>query len=371
MRVFIFLLLSALLIPCQNILSQPHYFNRYEGIPIIAFPNITATEVASSTQRMEKMKELGIYGFYAQDLTLPVYDKIIQYDFLMFPYQLGWSPGIVVKNEVIHYSKGIYTVWEAEGTGNGGYGNIKIDYNNDIGEISQDGKSVVTKSNAGAGNLIFGPYYYQYIKYPLEDVLIEYTAKYSLKIDQYIPESLPVGYEDMVVCTLRITALRLPYEEEFDVVNPCILKVRDFRNDPDNPNDPIWNRWIDTGFTYLLSSLKNLTDLERRVPNNEQSSDFTSEFMQYKVEFAGLPFLKLSVDNIIISDDRGRRLFNDSLTRAKIGECITEFSNDNYILGWPGIGEPASIDNYLPFRELGNLVNKKNINIDIFRHSRQ
>ena len=356
--IFVFFLMITL-----RTYTQVHYLDSYNGIPVIAHTNLSADAIAYNQQLIQKMNELGIYGFYAVDLTNTTYNIFINNNLKVFPLQIGWYSG-VNRFEVVKYTDAVYTIWQAEGKGDSSLGDAQIDFNPQIGELSQDGKSVITIGGAPAGTLIYGPYYYQYIYYkmgkPELQYKIDYTAKYELKIDRYIPEELPVGYEDMEVCTLRVTASNLA--SEFDVIEPIVLKVSDFLTRTG------WGVWTDF-YTpvYNLMNLKYLTENEIKIPSPIESTEYTSEFMQYKVEWNGLSFLRLSVDSIFISDDKGRDLFTDTtFTRPSIRTTISQFSDEEHVLGWHGLGEPFSIDNYLPFREMNNLVKEVNPQLRVF-----
>ncbi len=342
--------------------GQAHYFSKYNGIPIIAHTNLSAEELTNKDSSLSRMRELGIYGFYATDIDTQMYNKIKSFGLKVFPYQLGWYSG-VTNNEVVKYTDAVYTIWQAEGSGDGELGEAKIEFNSVIGEISQDGKSVISSVPSSSGTLIFGPYYYQSVYYKIiqnnPKTPVNYRAVFTLKIDRYIPESLPPGYENSEVCILRITAYNPYSQTETDVVPPLVLRVTDFEG---------WGNWKDFTFVdYNLGSLKNLTELELRMPSQtENLNEYTSEFMQYKVEFNGLPFLRLSVDSIFISDQRGRDLFNSIQTRQDIKLTVSQFSDEEYVLGWHGLGEPNSIDNYLPFREMNNLIKEVNPELRVF-----
>jgi hypothetical protein len=98
----------------------------------------------------------------------------------------------------------------------------------------------------------------------------------------------------------------------------------------------------------------------------ERGKCLSNEFMQFIVEFTGLPFVKLSVDKIIVTDEFGRDLFTNNNIRNRIKNVVSEFSDENHILGWFGYNEPASIDNYLPFREVDSLIKSVNPKLNVF-----
>lgn len=339
MKTVTLLICSFLLIAISSPVSaQARYWARYDGIPVIAFPNANSQDIARSPQLLQRMKEIGIYGFHAYSLSQGAYDTIKSYDLKMFPLRL-WGGN----NALVYYTSGIYNIWEAEGKGDGSMGDAEIIFNDNIGEVALDGNSVITKTNAQAGDLIYGPYYYQYVKYKMYDTgdPIEYTAKFRLKIDSIgLP---PANIDSIEVCTLKICATKIENGYERNIVEPRVLKVIDFKNDT---TGQIWDYWKYQTFNYNLGDLLNLTEDELRFPQLTLTEEFTSEFMQYKVIWNGLSFLKLSVDKITIYDeDRGFRLFNDSVARDSIISNASEFTDTNYVLGLHGMGEPFSMDN--------------------------
>jgi hypothetical protein len=124
--------------------GQTHYLDNYDGIPVIGWPNRNCAEIAT-TDAINSMVDLGIYGIYALDLNSTLYNQF-KNNIKLFPDQKGWYNGVDdTSAAVFRYTGSIYSIWEAEGSGNGELGDTKIDYNNNIGEISTDGKAVEKK----------------------------------------------------------------------------------------------------------------------------------------------------------------------------------------------------------------------------------
>jgi len=346
--------------------NLPYYLSQYNGIPIIAHTNLTSgTIIQAGTPVLQRMKELGVYGFIATNLDESGYNIIKNIGLKMIPYQIDTS----LNNSIGYYTDAAYSIWEAEGDLS--MGMAKIEYNSEIGEIFTDSvgiNGVRTKIDIqGENELIFGPWYYQGKKYKLfEDwQLIGYTADYRLKIEPIIPESMmPFGYTDSVVCELQITASNFDENliERVKVLWSKNLKVSDFQT-----GNQLWNTWKNYSHEYNLSSLSEMSPEERKIPTETfDPATFTSDYMQYKVIWKGRTFLKLYVDKIHIYDDRGNRLYNDYPTRNQIKTAIRRFTDKNEVIGLHGLNEPGSIDNYLCFREMGNLIKGEEPDLDIY-----
>ncbi|MHC1738248.1 MAG: NosD domain-containing protein [Ignavibacteriaceae bacterium] len=351
--------------------GQAHYFNKYDGIPIIAHTNLTSTELVSKTSSLEKMKEIGIYGFYAVDLN-PVRYSIItnSYGLKVFPYQYRWEQDVEPQPYLTRYTNAVYSVWLAGGKGNGELGDVQIDYNPNLANLTHDGRGIETKSNAEAGHLFDGPYYYQSKEYKAYGGEISYTADFRMKIE--LIGTPPSNYKNDLVCTLQVVASRFvetfpsePIIQHDTVVHQRLVYVSDFENS--QTGNVLWNTWMkmSTG-QYFLTAL-NQEKQGYFGESLQTGSLFSTEYMQYKVYWTGLPYLKLSIDTINIYDFNGRNLFNTQLVRDQIIATVNYYKDTNYVLGWHGIVEPASIDNYLCFRKVNEIIHEEiNPNLDVF-----
>lgn len=363
------LLLSIILIlQTQNVFCQVHYLDSYPGIPMIAFPNVTSDSI--DLANITAMKELGIMGIYATDLHSASYNILTSNGMKIFPHNI-WTPD----NWIVYYTDAIYTKWEAEGKGDGSNGDMQLYHNSSICSTFTEGTTKGIKtSSSNAGNLTFGPYYYQYVDYkqlPIDTLFpqILYTADFELKIVNKIPiQNLPAGYENVPVCTLKVVATNplLSAEQQEHTIDSLVLYVRDFLP----PNGNGWNQWDTYSLTeYKLDSLKNLS--EQQIKGGyyyEENSDtaYDSRWMQYKIDWAGVSFLDLYVDNITISDQKGRDIKSDEIIKDKIKTLVAQYPDASKVLGWFGLNEPFSIDNYEPFRIVDGLVQEENSNLHLF-----
>jgi hypothetical protein len=361
------LLFSIILIlQVQNVFAQSHYLDSYPGIPIIAHTNRTANQITPGN--LQKMKELGVMGFYATDLTTASYNTITDSGLKVFPYQLSTG-----NNWVVYYTDAVYSKWEAEGKGDGSNGDMELYHNSSICSTFTEGSvnGIKTTSN-NAGNIIFGPYYYQYVRYkhlPESRPNILYTANYVMKIKNIIPiQNLPSGYMNVPVCTLKVVATNptAPSGQQEHTVDSTVLLVSDFLTQPYGHG---WDQW-DT-IPIANYQLLNLVELSEEQLNgiyyygDNTNPTYDSRWMQYKIDWAGVSFLDLFVDNIEISDQKGRDLFRSDIKQT-IKDVITEFADISKVLGWFGLNEPMSIDNYEPFRIVDGLVQEVNTNLHLY-----
>jgi hypothetical protein len=341
---------------------QAYYLEQYDGIPIIAFANVSAENLAANNAAMNTMKNnIGVFGFYAQDISPATYNIFVNKGIKMFPDQVGWQGN---NNDVVYYSKGVFTKWNAVGGGHGG--DTKIEFNSDIGV--KHGNYVITKVPSTQGDLIYGPYYYQYINYKDEvdasynPIPVLYTASFRIKIEKAYPE-LPdpviEGFDETVVCTIKVVATDAGENEQLVAYRE--LKVGEFK-----VNQSYWGNWKDFDFDYNLLNLKNLTHRELMFPREASSAAFSSEFMQFKVEFAGNPNIRLAVESITVSDERGRGVMTDPAIQGNIRNLVSQFSDENHVLGWFGVNEPPSIDNYQPIRKINELIKEVNDKLSFF-----
>jgi hypothetical protein len=355
-----------------SIIGQSHYIDNYPGIPIIAHTNRLASAITPGN--LQRMKELGVMGFYATDLSPATYSTITDSGLKVFPYQI-WTTG---NNWVVYYTDAVYTKWEAEGKGDGIDGDMELYHNASICSTFTEGniKGIQTNSS-NSGNLTFGPYYYQYVEYkqlPINpnDKNIRYTADFELKIVNTIPiQNLPAGYENTPVCTLKVVATNPelePAQQEFPIASRELL-VGDFLTPP---NGNGWNQWGTFSITeYKLNTLVNLTEQQLKgvyysSSGNNISPTYDSRWMQYKIDWAGVDFLDLYVDNIIISDQKGERLQSDTVVANLIRGLVNDYKDASKVLGWFGLNEPFSIDNYEPFRIVDGLVQEVNTNLHLY-----
>jgi hypothetical protein len=350
-----------------NIIGQAHYIDKYPGIPIIAHTNRAASEITSGN--LQRMKELGVMGFYATDLSAASYSTITDSGLKVFPYQLSTG-----SNWVVYYTDAVYTKWEAEGNGDGSNGDMELYHNSSVCSTFTEGSvNGIKTTSSNAGNIIFGPYYYQYVRYkqlPESRPNILYTANYVMKIKNIIPiQNLPSGYMNVPVCTLKVVATNptAPSDQQEHTVDSTVLLVSDFLTPPYGHG---WDQWDTIPIAnYQLSNLVELSEEQLNgvfYYGDNTSPTYDSRWMQYKIDWAGVSFLDLYVDNIEISDQKGRDVKTRPEIRQDIKDLVAQYQDTSKVLGWFGLNEPFSIDNYEPFRIVDGLVQEENTNLHLY-----
>ncbi|MHC1738246.1 MAG: T9SS type A sorting domain-containing protein [Ignavibacteriaceae bacterium] len=338
--------------------GQAHYFSKYNGIPIIAHTNLSAEELILKDSSLSRMRELGIYGIYATDIDTSKYASIINYGLKLFPLQIG-LPG---RSWVTYYTEGKYSIWEAEGKGNGEYGDTQIDYNDGLAELITNG--IITKDSAEAGDLFDGPYTNQCATYSSIDNggAIYYSTDFKLKLISNVNIDTLINRSNDIICSLRVVGSNPENLSDIkDVDEPLIVRVGDF----------ISNHQLIDSFKTVTFGPYTLTNQFREVdyrhPINEEGEtiQYTTEFMRYKVMWSGLSYARLAVDKIINYDERGEELFSYGYAAIRIKNLVNCFKDTASVLGWFGYNEPG-YDSYLCFRKVNEIIHEVAPDLDVF-----
>ncbi len=306
----------------------PHDVDAYQfdyikamGIDVIIASNVT-------TQRLLEIKNRGMQVI-AWQVDTTVYDPNFNY--------------------ILKYTDARYSVWEAEGT-NPKDGGATLIYNKEIGEPYQVNNSVegiITKKNAREGELVSGPGYRQEAHYRGIDLsrLIKYraTARLKLIVNQPSRKNNP---ED-ILCQFQVTnsLIRWNRIEGNKVINEKNISLKELKS----------GKWKDIEIDYDLSILN---------PPKPESKYFPSagwaEFVDFKIIWSGNPNYRLVVDKIIVSDEFGREIVTPKFQQLIAEQDKHSFSTkiDDTIVGWYGIDEPESIDNYEPIRIVDSVLDK-------------
>jgi hypothetical protein len=315
----------------------------FDGIPLITYPERRAEHLVNPTN-YQQMDSLGLFGVVAADTwdnSTSYLSYFTNHNLRIIP-QYAW--GTIAYSYIWRYTDAHYTVWEAEGTAYVDTTNGKATlYRSDSTTIVTKGDSVCVKTNTGIATgdtLIYGPGYQQNVTYRFSTTpysIVYYTAEYNMQIET--TGSLPPGYLEDVVCTLMVTNLNLDLAEETVVSRE--IKVSDFNG---------WDNWDTLNVPYDLTGLQEVDMMEY---NNAQSIAYCIEF---KVIWAGLDYLNLYIDKIRIYDDLGFALVEDDDPTTRVATLVQNLLSDSTIVGWYGLDEPKSIDNYEPFRIVDNVV---------------
>ncbi len=340
--------------------GQMHYLDDYEGIPIVAvYINADARDL--TPQNFQSLRDLGAVGIASRIHDQAEYDLIVNNNLKVLPINI-WGSG-PNPSWVSYYSDAVYTKWEAEGNlGNLDTGEVQLQYDASIGNpfynSVDETRGIVTK-NSTPGKLIFGPAYLQNIKYPVmkidDDGYIPYTTTFKMKIEKYDP-SLDVDLA-APVCKIRVVAAnpKVDGDPTYKDIESRILTVRDFVE-----GSPYgWGIWRKLLFNYDLRELENKVEEAYRgvYPGSmDDPNKFDSMWMEFIIDWAGLDNVKLYVDYVEVKDDKGDALKNQNSAKAQVYNLVSMYNNPAHVLGWMGLNEPRSIDNYEPIRIVDSLI---------------
>ena len=349
-----FIVLTALviiLLPLSEAKPQDP-IDLYDGIPLVIYPDLRVIDIdtiyASPYQQMEDM---GVFGVVAGDvLDNSIYlQHFTDHNVKVIPQYL-W--GDLTKSHILRYTDAHYTVWEAEGT-DPTKGNATLSYSSQTSYFSElyQGETIEGRSAGGFSGpieIISGPGYPQNIKYRFFDnAFIQYFGEYRMKITQRDP-NLPLEYSNDVVCILKVTALDAQGNIEFPVATEEVT-VAEFNG---------WNNWTpiqvdEDGYNFEYLPVNYQQEIDGA---NQESPVFNASYIQFKVIWTGLPYLNLFIDRVRVYDEKGWQLKNISQPTNQIKILVNTYITDSTVVGWYGLDEPRSIDNYEPYRVVDSIV---------------
>ncbi len=309
-----------------EVLSQDPIKN-YPGIPIITY-TYNFIDFPGPEDRFKLMDSAGIFAMQVTDMKSTYYPQLTGTTLQLLPDQIN-----VPLNFIDKYTDAHYTVWEAEGTDTSD-GDATLYYKATIGERVPD--AVRTKVGINSDTLIYGPYYLQENTYCMVDdgIQIDYQADFILKKETI--GQLPNPND--TICVLQVTTSHKKELRVFDsiiVIKETAITYNELSDD------------------YEPFSLQyNLT----AIPDSYYR-EFTN-YIEFKVIWKGNSNnVRLYVDKIVLSDDRGRFITDPQtlpIAKQQIKDQIDEFQER--VVGWMGIDEPQSIDNYEPIRIVQSII---------------
>jgi hypothetical protein len=306
-----------------------------------------------NVNHFDAMKDLGIMGFYAANITPIIYKTITSNGLKLFPYQID-----AANNSIVKYTDAIYTKWEAEGKGDGSNGDVQL-FHTGIGKDTNEGSThyIITKAGSPDSELINGPGYYQYVRYKqIEDNKdITYKGNYHMKIKRI--GKLPENFGNDEVCEIQIVASNPEYNVKGTPPRDKIFYS--YRVNVDTFLTAGWDVWKDISihpYTLKTIELFNLAEKQKRSSDTIPAPHYDSHYMQFKIIWKGLSYLRLCVDYIETYDQRGEYLIINHKEDDDIKKLVGEYNDTSYVLGYFGLNEPSSIDNYEPFRYIENLI---------------
>ncbi|HRP91981.1 MAG TPA: T9SS type A sorting domain-containing protein [Ignavibacteriaceae bacterium] len=353
-----------------NILLAQDWIKDYPGIPI-------ETELwwgwSNNTKfpgAIDSMKEAGINILRAPVSFSGLTDEmqlLLDNGFVIIPTSsLGY-------NWIAHYTDAKYSAWEAEGNPN--YDANLIHYDS-VMAIDNSGTYLKLRSErAGdADTLIKGPYYIQDVHYyssqnGKQDTII-YTANFKLKLEPntLIPDTIiQTDNPSDTICIIQVTQ---SYASTAGGVwhLPCTYIIEDSVLTRGINFDTL-NVWKEISLRYTLecdscrdAPTQTHPPLQARFSFSSTTATdppprFSSQYIQFKVLWKKNPNYLISIDKVIISDDRGLLLKSTTIPEDQILTQAT--SLDSYhplVTGWLGVDEPISIDIFEPIRMVTEIL---------------
>ncbi len=304
----------------------------------------------------------------------------MEYDPVLYPEQLTYLNNKGLKiipskasglNYIHYYTDAKYSIWQAEGFPSS-FTDANLEYNQIIMDtiIENDTLSYIKlKQNFSdiLDTLINGPYYRQDLMYysslGTEYDTVDYRADFYLKLESINVDTVS---DNTPICILQVTQSKAKTTQLLqctDVIDSLVL-TREFFTQ--------LNTWYAPNITYRLRSFdcpnndNGIPDIQpyRGFLDENQSVTGTpkrqgSQYIQYKVIWLGNPDYTISIDKVVLSDDRGREfLVEDTLnTKAYILQQASALSpQDQLLTGWLGFDEPTSLDIFAPIKRVSSIL---------------
>ncbi len=337
------LTIYLLLLQYHSIYSQD-FIKDFNGIPLISF----APHDMGANQ-YDYIKNMGIDVVIASNVTTERLLEIKKRGLKVIPVQADTTIYDPNYNDIIKYTDARYSVWEAEGT-KPENGATTLTYNKNIGELYYVGNKItgiVTKKNSKEGILISGPGYRQEARYRGINLneIIKYRAALKLKLE--IVNSQKELKSTDAVCIFQIINSTIKWSR---IIGQEIIKEKTITVNELRPN-----RWQEINVDYDFTIIN---------PPKPESNFFPSagwaQFVDFNIIWKANPNIRLYVDKIIISDERGREITNPQNHYRIADQDSKSFTThiDDVVIGWFPVDEPESIDNYEPIRIVDSILNK-------------
>jgi len=370
------MLFLIVLITFQLYSQQREHLTKYfEGIPVINNTDMVFIDTVNQYQ-YDSMKTMGVNLFWngidQSELNF-LNSKNIK------PIPINTRAGSDIYQWIHFYCDAKWSQWAATGTNDTADAGLERD--TDKTYIPPGANYVKTIPFAQAGTIIYGPYYTQENKYVVkissQDTLpVEYTAEFGLmlqKNDQYPHTDTTVYEMTEPICSLLITTSKINYDtivgwriDSVFVINSLLLTRGSFES-------------LNTFKKFLLeynlgnvSSEYKTTKYRNTREFPEWSGESTSN-IEFKVIWLGNPKYQLSVDSVTVYDYRGYDIINfPHSTIAQINSEINVISVDpaypTTVIGWHGIDEVMSIDNFEPIRIVANILQTNGLRLYLLKN---
>ncbi len=370
-----FLLLLVIVLPLKTEAQQRQHLSKYfEGIPVI---NNTYMGFLNTSQQYQydSMRAMGVNLFW-NGLNASELEFLKNKGIKAIPINTRDATGKVYQ-WVQYYCDAKYTVWEAEGTNDSEDAGLY----RDTGKteiITGDTTFVRTVPFAQTSKIIYGPYYTQENIYVVQDDslslgAVEYTADFELmlqKNNEYPQTDTTVYSMTEPICSLQVTASKIVYRNNNWVIDSVFI-IKDTLLTRGSFSG--LNTFIKFPLQYTLANVpKEFTTTKYR--NNTERvmwSGASTNNIEFKVIWLGREKYRLSLNKITVYDYRGLEIKTDSLGVARkiefeeIGTIRNSNPSayDSTVLGWHGIDEVVSIDNFEPIRIVAGILKQQDLRL--------
>lgn len=383
MKGLFYLTIVTLLLTANTFAQYNDPVKNYSGIPLITYmgiPPIWAHVIPAN--QFKQMEDAGIFALEWVDLQPDPFNYYIvqQTDsLLVFPEQTAyWYTNL--QNYIYKYCQGIYTVFEAEGTPEA-QGSVTL-YHDSLPNLKVENCFVSTTDSTPNGTMIYGPMYRQCRNYTaVEPGIIDYRASYRLKLENIIPHQHSAND---TICILLVTSTKT-WEDSIILCNGKTINLQPFKGFGDTlihqkkvityglfDTLGVWKTFdLDYFFprdesTWYRGDSQNLFGNRGLPLQTDMSKKISQNCVEFKVVWKGDPQkVKLSVDKVIVSDNRGRSLKEESYPEILIREQLSQGQSlyGNRLAGWIGMDEPWSLDTWEPIRIVQNILEDHNASL--------
>ena len=315
----------------------------------------------------DSMKAMGVNLFW-NGISKEELEFLKSKDIKLIP--VNTKSGASLYQWIHYYCDAKWSEWEAEGTDDTTDASLERNKSLTTIETSQGKTYVKTKEYPfpPADTIIRGPYYIQENKYVVkitqgDELPVRYTAEYDLMLQynpQYPHNSLTTYEMTEPICRLQVTTCKTKhnnrnwYIDSLHIIKDTLITRGSFNN-------------LNTFQTFkLLYTLENVPrgykiTGYRNIKEDIEWSGETTKNIEFRVVWLGSQKYQLSVDKITVYDNRGKRMKNflqDVVTQidSEINVIKISPSYVNTVLGWHGIDEVMSIDNFEPIRMVSKIL---------------
>lgn len=350
------------LIPQQN----QHLSKYFEGIPVI---NNTYMGFRGSQNQYQydSMKAMGVNLFW-NGISKEELEFLNSKDIKLIP--VNTKSGASLYQWIHYYCDAKWSKWEAEGTNDTTDASLERNTSLTTIETSQGKTYVKTRDNPfpPADTIIRGPYYIQENKYvvkitPSDSLHVRYTAEFELKLEtnnQYPHNSMTTYEITEPICRLQVTTSIIKYInnqwriDSVHTIKDTLLTRGSFNN---------LNTFQTVKLSYTLENVPREYKITgyRNIKEDIEWSGESTKNIEFRVVWLGSQKYQLSVDKITVYDNRGKRMKNflqDVVTQidSEINVIKISPSYVNTVVGWHGIDEVMSIDNFEPIRMVAEIL---------------